>query len=85
MSRRILVTGGAGFVGSAIADALQAAGDAVVVVDDLATGDRANVSGGIELVIADAERVRLYGRNHLTPRKLRRQSVDRTTPWWLAS
>ena len=53
MSRRILVTGGAGFVGSTIADALAADGDDVVVVDDLATGDRANVSPGIELVIAD--------------------------------
>lgn len=53
MSRRILVTGGAGFVGSTIADALRAAGDDVVVVDDLASGDRANVSAGIELVVAD--------------------------------
>lgn len=53
MSRRVLVTGGAGFVGSAIADALHAGGDLVVAVDDLATGDRANVSPGIELVVAD--------------------------------
>ena len=53
MSRRILVTGGAGFVGSTVADALAAGGDDVVVVDDLATGDRANVAPGIELVIAD--------------------------------
>jgi len=53
LSRRILVTGGAGFVGSTIADALRAGGDDVVVVDDLATGDSANVSAGIELVVAD--------------------------------
>ena len=53
MSRRVLVTGGAGFVGSTVADALRAGGDDVVVVDDLATGDRANVSRGIELVVAD--------------------------------
>lgn len=53
MSRRVLVTGGAGFVGSTIADTLRAGGDDVVAVDDLATGDRANVSPGIELVIAD--------------------------------
>ncbi|HEY8655426.1 MAG TPA: NAD-dependent epimerase/dehydratase family protein [Candidatus Limnocylindria bacterium] len=53
MSRRVLVTGGAGFVGSTIADALAARGDLVVVVDDLATGDRTNVSAGVELVVAD--------------------------------
>jgi len=53
LSRRILVTGGAGFVGSTIADSLRAGGEDIVVVDDLATGDRANVSPGIELVIAD--------------------------------
>jgi len=53
MARRVLVTGGAGFVGSTVADALKAAGDDVVVVDDLATGDRGNVSPGIELVVAD--------------------------------
>ncbi len=53
MSRRILVTGGAGFVGSTVADALRAGGDDIVVVDDLATGDRTNVSPGIELVVAD--------------------------------
>lgn len=62
MSQRVLVTGGAGFVGSAIADALRDRGDSVVAVDDLATGDRANVSGGIELVVADiVDRGRLFG------------------------
>lgn len=53
LSRRVLVTGGAGFVGSTVADLLRAGGDEVVVVDDLATGDRANVSLDIELVVAD--------------------------------
>lgn len=53
MARRTLVTGGAGFVGSTVADTLKAAGDDVVAVDDLTTGDRANVSRGIELVVAD--------------------------------
>lgn len=41
---RILVTGGAGFIGSHIVDAYLAAGHDVVAVDNLATGRRANVS-----------------------------------------
>lgn len=40
---RILVTGGAGFIGSNIADAFVARGDDVVVLDDLSTGREANV------------------------------------------
>jgi UDP-glucose 4-epimerase len=40
---RILVTGGAGFIGSQVADALIAAGHEVLVVDDLSTGRRENV------------------------------------------
>jgi len=41
---RILVTGGAGFIGSHIVDAYLAAGHEVAVIDNLATGRRANVS-----------------------------------------
>ncbi len=40
---RVLVTGGAGFVGSHVADALLAAGHNVVVLDDLSGGKRENV------------------------------------------
>ncbi len=43
---RALVTGGAGFIGSHVVDALLARGDDVHVVDNLATGDRANVGAG---------------------------------------
>jgi UDP-glucose 4-epimerase len=41
---RILVTGGAGFVGSQIVDALLARGDELLVVDDLSSGKAANLS-----------------------------------------
>ena len=37
---RAIVTGGAGFIGSHLVDALAARGDDVVVVDSLATGKR---------------------------------------------
>jgi UDP-glucose 4-epimerase len=40
---RILVTGGAGFIGSHVADAYLAAGHEVGVVDDLSTGSRENL------------------------------------------
>jgi dTDP-glucose 4,6-dehydratase len=40
---RVLVTGGAGFLGSHLCDALMARGDAVVCVDDLSTGRAENV------------------------------------------
>jgi UDP-glucose 4-epimerase len=43
-----LITGGAGFVGSHLADALVARGDQVVVLDDLSTGRRENVAHLIE-------------------------------------
>jgi UDP-glucose 4-epimerase len=50
---RVLVTGGAGFIGSHIADALLAKGDDVIVVDDLSTGHRDNVPPGAAFVEAD--------------------------------
>jgi UDP-glucose 4-epimerase len=54
---RCLVTGGAGFIGSNLVDALVARGDEVTVVDDLRTGRRANLEAalatGAELVELD--------------------------------
>lgn len=46
---RILVTGGAGFIGSHIVEAYLAAGHEVAVVDNLATGRRSNVPKGARL------------------------------------
>jgi UDP-glucose 4-epimerase len=42
---RSLVTGGAGFIGSHLTDALLAVGDEVLVVDDLSTGSERNLAG----------------------------------------
>jgi UDP-glucose 4-epimerase len=46
---RAAVTGGAGFIGSHLVDALVARGDEVHVVDSLATGRRENLSAGATL------------------------------------
>ncbi|MAF06531.1 MAG: NAD-dependent dehydratase [Acidiferrobacteraceae bacterium] len=46
--KRILVTGGAGFVGSHLCDRLVAAGDDVVCVDNFYTGDKRNISHLLE-------------------------------------
>src|SRR3954451_23245878 len=43
---RALVTGGAGFIGSHLVDALLERGDEVSVVDDLSTGRRENLNRG---------------------------------------
>ena len=50
---RAVVTGGAGFIGSHVAEALLARGDDVTVVDDLSNGKRENVPDGARLVVAD--------------------------------
>ncbi len=47
---RVLVTGGAGFIGSHLVDALVERGDDVVVLDDLSTGFAANINPAATLV-----------------------------------
>jgi UDP-glucose 4-epimerase len=52
-----VVTGGAGFIGSNLADALAARGDQVTVIDNLSTGKRTNLeqatANGVSLRVAD--------------------------------
>jgi len=52
-SRRVLVTGGAGFIGSHVCDAFAAEGWSVTALDDLSSGRVENVSDGIDLVVSD--------------------------------
>jgi len=53
---RVFITGGAGFIGSHLTDALIARGDAVTILDNLSTGSATNIAhleGRIELVQGD--------------------------------
>jgi UDP-glucose 4-epimerase len=54
---KALVTGGAGFIGSNLVDALLARGDEVIVLDDISTGKRENLeqalAGGAQLEVVD--------------------------------
>jgi UDP-glucose 4-epimerase len=50
---RAAVTGGAGFIGSNLVDALLARGDEVVVIDNLASGKRENVADGARFLDQD--------------------------------
>lgn len=62
---KALVTGGAGFIGSNLVDALLDRGDDVVVLDNLATGRRSNldsaISRGARLVVEDIRDAGLVG------------------------
>ena len=66
----ILVTGGAGYVGSVSVAVLRAAGHDVVVLDDLTTGHRAAVAAGARLVVGD------YGDRDLVGRLLAEHGVE---------
>ncbi len=55
-----LITGGAGFIGSHLADRLVARGDEVMLLDDLSTGRRENIEhlladGSVELTVDSAQ------------------------------
>jgi UDP-glucose 4-epimerase len=61
----VLITGGAGFIGSHLADALLAKGHAVRILDDLSTGKRSNLALNnplIELIVGDVADAALVSR-----------------------
>ena len=82
---RAVVTGGAGFVGSHVVDALLARGDQVVVVDSLVKGSRENVADGADLRVHDVreplgdlfEEIRPEAVFHLAAQADVRVSVER--------
>src|SRR5512133_2513574 len=59
---KVLVTGGAGFIGSNLVRALLERGDDVRVLDNFSTGNRANL-GGLEVEVVEGE-LRSYERVH---------------------
>jgi len=53
---RVFITGGAGFIGSHLADALVARGDAVTILDNMSTGSASNIAhleGKVEIIKGD--------------------------------
>lgn len=61
-----LVTGGAGYIGAHVVGAMRAAGEEVVVLDDLSSGERARVDG-VPLIVGstlDGDLVRQALRDH---------------------
>ncbi|HQF53152.1 MAG TPA: NAD-dependent epimerase/dehydratase family protein, partial [Thermoleophilia bacterium] len=67
-TKQALVTGGAGFIGSHVAQALLRAGYAVRTIDNFSTGNRGNLAsihGDIELIEGD---IRSYERTHRATR-----------------
>lgn len=86
---RILVAGGAGYIGSVVTAALLDAGHEVVVLDDLSTGHADAVPAGARLVeasLADAGPVLAEMRPeavmHLAARSLVGESQDRPELYW---
>jgi nucleoside-diphosphate-sugar epimerase len=66
MSRRVLVTGGGGFIGSNLVRALLERGDEVRVLDNFSTGNRANLEG-LDIEVVEGE-LRSYERVHAAVR-----------------
>src|SRR3972149_8750964 len=69
----VLVTGGAGFIGSHMVLALPGAGEKVVVIDDLSTGKRNAVPQSAKLVVGDV------GDAALVEKVLREHDIEAVT------
>src|ERR1039458_8436993 len=60
MTETVLVTGGAGFIGSHLVDSLLADGHRVVVIDDLTSGDAERVADAADLQVIDLSDVSTF-------------------------
>jgi len=86
----LVVTGGAGYVGSVCARYLLDAGNDVVVVDDLSTGHRDAVPDGARLVVGDVAEVAdevlgagdVDGVVHCAARSLVGESAEKPAKYW---
>src|SRR5262245_45211156 len=63
----VLVTGGAGFIGSHVADGMLAAGHRVVVIDNEATGNRENVPRNATYIRGDVRNLHDFERAFKSP------------------
>jgi UDP-glucose 4-epimerase len=79
MTRRVLISGGAGFIGSHVAEAFLADGWDVTVVDDLSRGHRDNLPAGVtfaELDVRSAEARQLAASGHFDVVSLQAAQID---------
>jgi len=67
---KVLITGGAGFIGSHLADQLVARGDKVTIIDNLATGRRDNIPSGAS-----------FREDTIVPSELDEEKVDPLFDW----
>ena len=87
---RLLVTGGAGYIGSVVTRLLVEDGEDVVVLDDLSTGHADAVPEGVELVVADVRDAgqvlgrgnRFDGVLHFAAKSLVAESVQKPWLYW---
>lgn len=60
INKKVLITGGAGFIGSHLANELVLRGNKVVVIDDLSSGKKENLSKKVKLYKADVRSKKVF-------------------------